>query len=51
MRKLIERIVEGCIILGMIWLLTTVGCASVKGLAHDLAWSADKLDKAIVVPE
>jgi len=49
MKRLIERIVEGCIILALVYLL--VGCAMIDGAASDLAWTADKMSEAIVVPE
>jgi len=49
MKRLVERIVEGAFILGMVWLLT--GCCTIKGAVRDLSWTADKMDKAIVVPK
>ena len=27
------------------------GCGTMKGIAHDVSWAADKVDQAIVVPE
>ena len=38
------------------WIVVVVvlfmaGCGTIKGLAHDISWTADKVDQAIVVPE
>ena len=47
-----KRIVEMFFVLVVIWLcLTLNGCMTAKGIAHDLAWGFDKVDKSIVVPE
>jgi len=48
MARLVERIIELGFLLALIYLLT--GCATIKGLAHDASWTADKIDQSIVVP-
>ena len=27
------------------------GCATIKGVAHDLSWTAGKIDQSITIPE
>ena len=27
------------------------GCGTIKGIAHDISWTANKLDRAIVIPD
>lgn len=31
--------------------LFVAGCGTAKGIAHDISWTAGKIDDAIVVPE
>ncbi len=35
----------------VVGLLFVAGCQTVKGIAGDIGWTADKIDQAIVVPE
>ncbi len=35
----------------VIGLLFVAGCQTVKGIAGDIGWTANKIDQAIVVPE
>ena len=39
------------LILGVILLLAVAGCSTIKGMAHDISWTADKIDQSIVVQE
>ena len=39
------------IILLIITLLALSGCATFKGIAHDVSWTAGKIDQSITIPE
>ena len=40
------------VIMFLVWVCCSLsGCGTVKGVCHDVAWGADKIDRAIVVPE
>jgi len=43
------KVVGIVFVLALVYLLT--GCCTIKGAAHDIAWTADKIDEAIIVPE
>lgn len=45
MSKLFERLIEAALILGLVWILS--GCATVRGLAQDISWTADKIAENI----
>lgn len=39
------------ILIGGFVLLYICSCGTFKGMAHDLAWTFDKVDRSITVPE
>ena len=49
MSRIIDRVIDIILTLGLIFILS--GCGTIKGIAHDTAWVASKVDDAIVVPE
>ena len=49
MVKIIEKVVEAGIVLGLAFILS--GCQTIKGVTGDTAWLAGKVSDSIVVPE
>lgn len=49
MNDLLKQAVWTAVIVSIVLIMSS--CATVKGLAHDVAWTAEKLDQAIVIPE
>ena len=49
MNNLLERLINAALIIALVWLLS--GCQTVKGFAGDVSWSADTVNRAVVVPE
>lgn len=44
-------VIIAIVLLVFIVSVTTSGCATVKGVAHDAAWMFNKVDQSIVQPE
>lgn len=49
--KVEREIMKNLLWIIVVGLLLLARCGTVKGLAHDISWTAGKIDDAIVVPE